>query len=153
LTRNAPQLLEDEAALAFFTLVPDPLVAEEGQTAPASQAQVGAQAGTQAGAEIRPQTQAEAQAQGAGVHSQCPAPPTAQPSTVAGPLPIYGAPPASHLNLPSQLTPDQQTGRPSRASARDFAALAELTDGSIHLQHPYDALSASLPYASVPAPL
>ena len=30
MTRNAPQLLEGEAALAFFTLVPDPLVAEEG---------------------------------------------------------------------------------------------------------------------------
>jgi hypothetical protein len=148
LTPNAPQLLEGEATLAFFTPCTRSACRREGQTALASQAQVGAQAGTQAGAEIRAQTQAEAQAQAPRVNVR---PTTAQPSAVAWPLLIYGAPPDSHLNLPSQLALATNRHLERRLEALQHSLNSQT--GPLHLQQPHYALSASLPSASVPAPL
>jgi hypothetical protein len=89
---------------------------------------------------------------GTGAHGQCPAPDRSA-------VDRRGA--SAYIRSSTRLTPQSPvsanprstTNRPSRASARGLAALAELTGGPLRLQQPHYALSASLPYASVPVPL
>jgi len=109
------------------------------QTAPASQAQ--AEVKTEA------QTQDEAQAQ---LHIVNVQPPTAQ-STIVGPLPTHEAPPASYLNLPPQLTPNQQrfAHLEHQVEALQHSLNSQM---ALRLQQPHYALSASLPYAPVAPP-
>jgi hypothetical protein len=111
---------------------------------------VGAQAGTQAGAEIRPQTQAEAQAQAPTVN--------VRPPRGGSAVDRRGA--SAHIRSSTRLTPQSPvSANPRSTTNRHLEALQlEALQHSLNSQtaprtsNSPIALSASLPYASVPAP-